>query len=76
MDTNTKTFEAILKDDAKGMEALRVRMGDEAFYKFIKDYAGQMSHRRATTEDFFRLVRKHTSQDISDLIMAYFANGY
>ena len=58
------------------IEDMRFRMGDEAFYKFIKDYAGQMSHRRATTEDFFRLVRKHTSQDISDLIMAYFANGY
>ena len=57
-------------------EDLRVRMGDEAFYKFIKDYAGQMSHRRATANDFFRIARSHTSADISDLIAAYFANSH
>ena len=58
------------------IEDLRVRMGDEAFYKFIKDYAGQMSYRRATANDFFRIARSHTSADISDLIAAYFANSH
>lgn len=58
------------------IEDLRVRMGDEAFYKFIKDYAAQMSYRRANANDFFRIVRAHTSADISDLIAAYFANPH
>ena len=58
------------------IEDLRVRMGDEDFYKFIKDYAAQMSYRRATSNDFFRIARLHTTKDISDLIAEYFANPH
>jgi aminopeptidase N len=58
------------------MEDLRVRMGDDNFYRFIKDYAGQMSYRRATGSDFFAIARQHTSADLSDLIAAYFRNSY
>ncbi len=58
------------------LEDLRVRMGDDAFYKFLKDYAAQMSHRRATANDFFAIVRQRTSVDISDLIAAYFEHPH
>jgi hypothetical protein len=67
---------AVYLNGATFMEDLRVRMGDEAFYKFIKDYAAQMSQRRATADDFFRIARLHTSADISDLIAAYFQNPH
>jgi hypothetical protein len=34
------------------LEALRQRIGDEAFFAFLRDYAAQMSQRRATEEIF------------------------
>lgn len=68
--------DAVYFNGATFLEALRVRIGDQAFYAFIKDYAAQMSRRRATADDFFRILRQHTSKDISDLIAAYFATGH
>ena len=35
-----------------------------------------MSHRRATADDFFTILRQHTSVDIFDLLTAYFANPH
>lgn len=67
---------AVYLNGALFLEALRVRMGDQAFYAFLKDYAAQMASRRASADDFFRVVRLHTSRDISDLIAAYFANAH
>jgi aminopeptidase N len=67
---------AVYLNGATFLEDLRVRIGDQAFYAFIKDYAAQMSHRRATADDFFTILRQHTTKDISDLIAAYFANPH
>lgn len=67
---------AVYLNGATFLEDLRTRIGDQAFYAFIKDYAAQMSHRRATTNDFFTILRQHTTKDISDLIAAYFANPH
>lgn len=68
--------DAVYFNGATFLEALRVRIGDQAFYAFIKDYAAQMSHRRATADDFFTILRQHTKVDVSDLIAAYFANPH
>ncbi|MDI6770854.1 MAG: M1 family metallopeptidase [Anaerolineales bacterium] len=54
------------------LEALRVRIGDEAFFAFLRDYAAQMAGRRATAGDFWAILALHTSADISDLRQAYF----
>jgi hypothetical protein len=51
-------------------------MGDEAFYRFLKDYASRYSRGRATAYDFFAVVRQNTSADISDLINTYFQGDY
>lgn len=67
---------AVYLNGATFIEDLRFRVGDDVFYRFIKDYALQMSHRRATANDFFTILRQHTSEDISDLIAAYFANPH
>jgi hypothetical protein len=64
--------DAVYFNGATFLEELRVRIGDQAFFAFIKDYAAQMSHRRATADDFFRILHQHTKADISDLISAYF----
>lgn len=58
------------------LEDLRARIGDEAFFAFLKDYASQMDGKIAAPQDFFAILREHTSVDFSDLIATYFTNAY
>lgn len=58
------------------LEELRLRIGDEAFFAFLKDYFAQGRGRIATSADFFRILRTHTSTDFSDLVTKYFKNSY
>ena len=58
------------------LEDLRTRIGDEAFFAFLQDYSTQMNGKIATPQDFFTILRQHTSADLSDLIAAYFTNAY
>ncbi|MBN1453802.1 MAG: M1 family metallopeptidase [Anaerolineales bacterium] len=58
------------------LEDLRARTGDEAFFAFLGDYAAQMDGKIATPQDFFAILRQHTSADFSDLIATYFTNSY
>jgi hypothetical protein len=52
---------------------LRERMGDEAFFAFLQDYYIQMTGKRATPDDFFRILAEHNATDISDLLSEYFS---
>jgi len=58
------------------LEDLRTRIGDQAFFGFLQDYYQQEDGRIATSADFFRILRQHTSADFSDLLKAYFENNY
>ncbi len=58
------------------LEDLRTRIGDEAFFAFLQDYQAQLNGKIAKPQDFFALLRQHTSVDFSDLLAAYFANPY
>ncbi len=57
---------------AQFLDALRIRIGDDAFFAFLRDYATQMSGRRATADDFFRILRQHTTVDFYDIEVEYF----
>jgi len=61
---------------ANFMEALHYRMGDDAFFRFLKDYTSRYGRGRATAYNFFAVARQNTTADISDLIRAYFRGGY
>lgn len=61
---------------AKFLENLRTRIGDEAFFAFIQDYLNQGRGKIVTANDFFRILKTHTSTDISDLINQYFRSVY
>jgi hypothetical protein len=61
---------------ARFLYDLRARIGDDAFFAFIQDYLAQMRGDIATTPDLFRILRAHTSADLSDLIALYFQNPY
>ncbi len=67
---------AVYLNGAFFMEAFRNRLGDEEFYRFLKDYATRFSGRVATGYDFFAVAREHTNKDISDLIRKYFQSSY
>ncbi len=63
---------AVYLRGARFLEALRFRIGDEAFFGFLQDYLNRFQGKRATAEDFFAVLRQHTDADISDLMEEYF----
>ncbi len=74
---NFRTYaNAVYLRGALFLDALRKLIGDPAFFAFLKDYASQMSGKLSTSKDFFRILRTHTSANISDLIASYFQHPY
>lgn len=67
---------AIYLNGAKFLEELRGRLGDEAFLGFLADYAARFRYGRATTPEFFALLRQHTDVDFSDIQARYFLVSY
>ena len=67
---------AVYLNGANFLEALNYRMGDDAFYQFLRDYCSRYGRGRATAYDFFAVARQNTTADISDLIAAYFRGRY
>ena len=53
---------------------LRARIGDEAFYAFLKDYFTQSKGKIANRDNFFRILDAHTDVDYSDIVREYFHN--
>jgi hypothetical protein len=58
------------------LDELRTRIGDEAFFGFLQDYVKQEYGKIATADDFFALLRQHTTTDFSDIERGYFQNVY
>ena len=54
------------------LEDLRKELGDQVFFTFLRDYITQKSHQLATTQDFFAILKEHTSKDIEGLLKEYF----
>ena len=67
---------AVYLNGANFLDDLRSRMGDQAFFAFLEDYAATYGHGDATGQDFFAMVRRHTNRDFSDIIRKYFQNQY
>jgi hypothetical protein len=63
---------AVYLRGAQFLEALRGRVGDEAFFAFLRDYTMQMAGKRATADDFFRILRRHSTADFLDIQKNYF----
>ncbi|MCZ2127759.1 MAG: hypothetical protein LC099_08325 [Anaerolineales bacterium] len=67
---------AVYFQGARFLDALRQRIGDEAFFAFLQDYLNQKRGQIATADDFFRLLRTHTNTDYSDLVAQYYRGAY
>ncbi len=63
---------ATYRQGARFLEELRQRIGDEAFFAFLKDYYAQMSGKIAAPEDFFSILQTHATVDSSDIVAKYF----
>ncbi len=63
---------AVYLRGAQFLEGMRKRVGDEAFFAFLKDYATQMAGKRSSAGDFFRILRLHTDVDLTNLVSLYF----
>jgi hypothetical protein len=74
---NFRTYaNAVYLRGAHFLDALRTKIGEAAFFAFLKDYAGQMAGKISTGQDFFRILRTHSNADIMDIISAYFRHPY
>ncbi len=64
--------DAVYLRGALFVDDLRRRIGDEAFFAFLRAYAGQGSLRQITGADFFSLLTAYTEADLKPLISEYF----
>jgi hypothetical protein len=69
-------IDAVYLRGASFLHDLRGRIGEAAFFGFLRDYAAEMAGQRATAEDFFRILGRHTQADLTDIIGEYFSRPH
>ncbi len=74
---NPPTFRAYVNavylNGANFFDALRIRIGDQAFFNFLRDYYASNTGRIANANDFFAALARHAS-GYDDITRAYFQN--
>ena len=63
---------AVYLRGAQFLDALRSQVGDADFLAFFKDYLATEKYKIASASDFFTLLSKHTSADLSQVKAGYF----
>jgi len=63
---------AVYRRGALFISDIRDRMGDEAFFAFLRDYYESGGKQLSTAEDFFAILYRHSEVDISSLLEEYF----
>lgn len=54
------------------LDQLRRTVGDEGFFAFLRDYYQTEAYQLGTAEDFFGILSRHTTEDVSPLLELYF----
>ena len=65
--------DAVYLNGAKFFQELRTLVGDEVFFAFLKDYADREAEHIATGNDFFVILKDHTSKDLDGLLGQIFS---
>ena len=65
---------AVYLNGAHFLEDLRELVGDEAFFAFLRAYAGQFADQIVTGDDFFGLLGQFSQADLAPLFDRYFIN--
>ena len=63
---------AVYRRGALFVRDLRERMGDDDFFAFLRDYHESQAGELSTAEDFFAIIGRHSTVDISSLTEEYF----
>ena len=53
------------------LQALRLKLGDETFFKVLQTYASQYASQNVTTADFTTLAEKISGQDLKDFFQRW-----
>lgn len=64
--------DSIYLHGAEFISDLRILIGDEAFFAFLREYAHQYAYKIASAPDFFTLLGEFTDQDLDELMAKYF----
>jgi hypothetical protein len=64
--------DAVYLNGAIFLDELRGVTGDDAFFAFLKDYAGRYRGKIAYEKDFFTVLAEHTSADLNGIRSKYF----
>jgi hypothetical protein len=65
--------DAVYLNGALFLEDIRLLIGDDSFFKFLKAYVEEYKYKLATGENFFLLLRSFTNEDIDPVINQYFS---
>jgi hypothetical protein len=57
---------------ARFLDQVRQKVGDQAFFDLLKDYATRYQGKLVTAQNFFDCLKLHSTVDISDIVKAYF----
>lgn len=67
--------DAVYLNGAIFLDDLRKKIGDEAFFAFMKAYASRKAYQIADTQDFFSILNEYVSDDLTPLLEKYFHNS-
>lgn len=65
---------AVYLNGAKFLEDLRITMGDDSFFNFLKLYVSTYRYKIATTREFFNLLGQNSSINLDRIINQYFSD--
>jgi len=63
----------VYRHGALFLHDLRNLLGDEVFFNFVRAYVQYNRYEIATAEDFWTILREHTSADLTPLVEEYFS---
>lgn len=64
--------DAVYLRGVRFLEAVRIRIGDEAFFEFLKAYAQFGDGKLLTAQDFFQVLAGISDEDISGITLEFF----
>lgn len=63
---------AVYMRGAQFLQALRIAIGDEVFFRFLHAYADQGAGQIQTRDDFFKLLGHYSQANVEPLLVEYF----
>jgi hypothetical protein len=64
--------DAVYLRGALFLEEIRIVIGDDAFFEFLKSYAQRRSYQIASSQDFFSILSEFTDADLAPILQKYF----